>query len=144
MIQNGDSLPTSALALSLLIDQDLYLDGFVPRTFRPDSGYPASAHRFRVLLRRGHWISVYPVVIPILVAPVYAPLAGYLKLARVRPESVEGRQLMDLFEKLAVSLIASISTVFLYFCLLDLGKHRGLAFLLRLAYALGSDKCWVP
>jgi hypothetical protein len=142
MIQNGDSDPTRILPLSLLLNHDLYLDRFVPRVFRPDRGYPGSAHHYRVLLRRGHWISVYPVVVSIFVAPLYVPLAWYVKYRGLPLEGVEFAYLIDLQEKVTASLIACASAAFVYLFLSELCESRRSVIALTLAYALGSNT-WV-
>src|ERR1019366_1647986 len=87
----------------------------------------------------GHIISLYPVVLPVLVAPLYLPAIGYLHLwgwTDLRLDHVA-----KVMEKLAASFLAALSVSLLYL-LLRRRARPPLALLLTLAYAFGTTT-WV-
>src|SRR5436305_1536049 len=87
----------------------------------------------------GHIISLYPVVLPVLIAPLYLPAAGYLHLRGW----TEGRldHAARIMEKLSASLVAALSASLLYL-LLRRRAAAPIALLLTLAYAFGTTT-WV-
>jgi hypothetical protein len=87
----------------------------------------------------GRIISLYPVVVPLLVAPLYVPAAGYLRYTGWTDGRLD--HLARIMEKLSSSLIASLSVSLLY--LLLRRRARALvALLLTVAYAFGTTT-WV-
>jgi hypothetical protein len=87
----------------------------------------------------GRIISLYPVVVPLLVSPLYVPAVGYLQLKGW----TDGRMdhLARIMEKLSASLIASLSAALLYL-LLRRRATSSIALLLTVAYAFGTTT-WV-
>lgn len=83
----------------------------------------------------GRIISLYPVVVPLLVSPLYVPAVGYLH----RTGWTDGRMdhLARIMEKLSASLIASLSASLLYL-LLRRRATASIALLLTAAYAFGT------
>ncbi len=137
MIYAPDSRPAKVLPLCILLDRDLYLDHFEPYFLTHEKG--DNTHIFAVAYRRGHWISIFPVVTPILIAPLYIPLAWYV--ARYHPSTGQYlfHRLLDVMEKLAASVVASLSAVMLYLCLVRLTPRRSVALGLAFIYALASE-----
>jgi hypothetical protein len=87
----------------------------------------------------GRIMSLYPIVAPVLIAPLYVPAVAYLHLrgwTDARFDSVA-----RLMEKLAASFLASLSVALLYL-LLRRRTSNANALLLTLAYALGTTT-WV-
>src|SRR5579864_8581759 len=143
LIFSGDSDATRLLPLSILLHGDLYLDPFVPTYFGYDAANGSVNQRLQhsVSFRHGHWVSNYPMVIPILIAPLYVPLAWcihHYHLALNRPAVV---RLIDLTEKVSSAVIGSLSAVFLFLCLQHLTR-RTIALGLTFLYALASNT-WV-
>ncbi len=140
MIYAPDSRPAKVLPLCILLDRDLYLDHFEPYFLTHEKG--DNTHIFAVAYRRGHWISIFPVVTPILIAPLYIPLAWYV--ARYHPSTDQYlfQRLLDVMEKLAASVVASLSAVMVYLCLVRLTPRRSVALGLTFIYALASET-WV-
>jgi len=89
--------------------------------------------------RGGHPISLYPVVLPVLVAPLYLPAVGYLQ-ARGWTEPRLDRT-ARVMEKLTASLLAASSVALLYLLLRRRAEPRD-ALLLTLAFAFGTTT-WV-
>jgi hypothetical protein len=129
--------------LSILLHGDLYLDPFVPTYFGYDAANGTVNQRLQhsASFRHGHWVSNYPMVIPILIAPLYVPLAWcihHYHLALNRPAAV---RLIDLTEKVSSAVIGSLAAAFLFLCLQHLTR-RTIALGLTLLYALASNT-WV-
>jgi hypothetical protein len=87
----------------------------------------------------GHWASLYPVVSPLLVSPLYLPAALWLRRAG---ESYERTAWIgELMEKLSASTLAAV-TVGWMFLLLRRRLARPDAILLTLAFAFGTNT-WI-
>jgi hypothetical protein len=87
----------------------------------------------------GHIISLYPVVLPVLIAPLYLPAVGYLHLRGWTDGRLD--HIARVMEKLSASLVAALSASLLYLLL----RRRAavpIALLLTLAYAFGTTT-WV-
>jgi hypothetical protein len=87
----------------------------------------------------GHLVSLYPVVTPVVVAPLYLPVALYLDQVEWDPQQVD--HLARIMEKLVASLIAAVS-VSLVYILLRRRVEVDTAVLLSVAYAFGTTT-WV-
>jgi hypothetical protein len=83
----------------------------------------------------GRIISLYPVVVPVLVAPLYVPAAAYLQLRGWTGGNLD--HLARIMEKLSASLVASLSVSLLYL-LLRRRARASIALLLTVAYAFGT------
>lgn len=84
----------------------------------------------------GEWVSTYPIVTPLLVAPLYAPAAAYLHSVEWRDEAVRG--VAKLMEKLAASVVAAFSTGLLFLALRR-RVDRAPALALAVAYGFGTS-----
>jgi hypothetical protein len=89
--------------------------------------------------RSGQLISKYPLVVPLLVTPLYIPAAHYLDTIGWDPHAVD--QVARVMEKLSASLIAATSVGLMYL-LLRRRAGPALAAGLTLAYAFGTTT-WV-
>jgi hypothetical protein len=87
----------------------------------------------------GHIISLYPVVLPVLIAPLYLPAVGYLHLRGWTDGRLD--HIARVMEKLSASLVAALSASLLYL-LLRRRAAAPIALLLTLAYAFGTTT-WV-
>lgn len=87
----------------------------------------------------GHAISLYPVVLPVLVAPLYLPAVGYLNAQGWTELRLD--RTARVMEKLTASLLAASSAALLYLLLRRRAKPRD-ALLLTVAYAFGTTT-WV-
>ena len=84
-------------------------------------------------------ISLYPVVLPVLIAPLYLPAVGYLHLRGWTDGRLD--HIARIMEKLSASLVAALSASLLYL-LLRRRAAAPIALLLTLAYAFGTTT-WV-
>ncbi len=105
----------------------------------PEMPHQTDAAFWIVRTRGGHMVSLYPIMEPLLVAPLYLPAVVYL--------SARGWDQLDLdrvariMEKLCASLLAAMSVAILYLLLRRRAEPR-LSLLLTLAYAFGTTT-WV-
>lgn len=131
----GDTLPARYLPFAILKHHTLYLDPVADLAAmgRGDDAF--------WLLHRpdGHLVSLYPVVTPALITPLYAPAVAYLNLRGWTIPRVE--RVARVMEKLAASLLAALSVALLYE-LLRRRTNQRTALLLTVAYAFGTTT-WV-
>jgi len=75
-ISAGDCYPARYLPFAIWHHQTVLLDPIAPLIAqgRGDTAF------WMVTMPGGHTISLYPVVLPVLIAPLYLPVVGYLHL----------------------------------------------------------------
>lgn len=83
----------------------------------------------------GHVISLYPVVQPVLIAPLYLPAVAYLRYRGTDEWRVD--HVAKVMEKVVASFLASLSASLLYLVLRRRAAPR-IALLLTVAYAFGT------
>lgn len=88
---------------------------------------------------RGHAVSMYPIAVPILVAPLYAPAVWYLNAKGWDNWRLDW--VARIMEKLAASVVASLSVALMYLLLRRRASVR-MALLLAAVYAFGTGT-WV-
>ena len=143
-ISTGDAFPARYLPFAIWAHQTLTLDPVEslttqgrapldPRRPRPDAAF------WTVMAPTGHLVSLYPVVLPVLVAPLYLPAVGYLHLRGWAADRVD--RVARIMEKLTASLLAALSVSLLYL-LLRRRAVPSIALLLTVAYAFGTTT-WV-
>jgi hypothetical protein len=139
----GDSEPAKHLPVSILRHGSLYLDEVAPLY----QGYiwpidvPSEGRFHGVVFRRGHWVSAYPVVIPLLAAPLYVPVVWLLDRYAVPDGHPLALSLLDLMEKATAATMAAASAAVLLLVLRRFCPPRT-ATVLVLLYAFGSNT-WV-
>lgn len=89
--------------------------------------------------RDDNLVSLYPIVIPVIVSPLYVPAVAYLDARGWDPHLFD--LLARIMEKLCASLITAMSVALLYLLLRRRGPP-GTAALLSIAYAFGTTT-WV-
>jgi hypothetical protein len=134
-ISAGDTYPARYLPFAIVQHHTLFLDP-VARVAAQGRGDGA----FWMLHRPdGHIISLYPVMTPLLVAPLYVPAVAYLQLHGWTDARLD--HVAKVMEKVAASFVASLSASLLYL-LLRRRTRASIALLLTLAYAFGTTT-WV-
>lgn len=134
-ISAGDTYPARYLPFAIWQHHSLFLDpvATLAAQGRGDTAF------WMVPLPSGHTISLYPVVTPVLVAPLYLPAVGTLRLRGWTDGRLD--HLARVMEKLSASLVAALSASLLYLLL----RRRAavpIALPLTLAYAFGTTT-WV-
>jgi hypothetical protein len=134
-VSTGDTYPARYLPFAIWQHHTLLLDPIAPLTAQ---GRGKTAY-WMVPVPGGHTISLYPVVLPVVIAPLYLPAVGYLHWkgwTDARLDSVA-----RVMEKLTASLLAALSAALLYL-LLRRRAAAPTALPLTLAYAFGTTT-WV-
>jgi len=134
-ISAGDTYPARYLPFAIWQYHSILLDPIATLTAqgRGDTAF------WMVHARGGHVISLYPVVLPVLIAPLYLPAVGYLHLRGWTDGRLD--HIARVMEKLSASLMAALSVSLLYL-LLRRRAAAPIALLLTLAYAFGTTT-WV-
>jgi len=140
-ISAGDALPARYLPFAiwehhtLLLDpvESLVLQGREPRA--NDSRPQPHPAYWTVTRPNGHLVSLYPVVLPVTIAPLYLPAVAYVHWQGRTDERVD--HIARIMEKFSASLMAALSASLLYLLLRRRATPR-IALLLTVAYAFGT------
>jgi len=135
-ISTGDSFPARFLPLALLCHGTLYLDSLAEAATMEHRAQDDQAY-WLIVARGGHVASRYPIVMPLLVTPLYVPTALYLAhhgWANVRDVEIAA----ELTEKAAAATVAAACSALMYL-LLRRQLQGSLALLLTLAFAFGTE-----
>ncbi|MEJ5030454.1 hypothetical protein [Comamonas sp. MYb69] len=139
----GDNYPARYLPLSLWKNASLDLNPVADLVAQgrrlPSKPGEIGEAGWVVRGTQGHLVSLYPIVTPLLVAPLYLPAALYLSHRDWAPAHVDS--VARIMEKLVAALVASASVMLMYLLLLRQCSDR-LALGLALAYAFGTST-WV-
>ena len=130
-ISAGDCYPARYLPFAIWAHQTVLLDPVAPLTAQ---GRGITAF-WMVPLVSGHTVSLYPVVLPVLIAPLYLPAVAYLHLTDWTDARLD--HVARIMEKLSASLVAALSAALLYL-LLRRRVAAPTALLLTVAYAFGT------
>lgn len=133
-MSEGDSVPARLLPFSILREGNLDLDEFA--WLRTARGLPMPYFLGRS--RDGHMVSNYPIATALLVTPLYVPAALWLERAGLDPDDVRFRLLVQVMERLAAALLASLSVVLVYLAARTL-TSGGVALVAALAYAFATS-----
>ncbi|MEO8482272.1 MAG: hypothetical protein ABI634_08690, partial [Acidobacteriota bacterium] len=99
-ISAGDTYPARYLPFGILRYGSLSLDPILPLVRQ---GQPAAGSYWIQTGRNGRAVSLYPVVLPVLITPLYVPAALYLQ-SREWPEEATDRA-AQIMEKVTASLL---------------------------------------
>src|SRR5438128_7167997 len=133
-ISSGDAEPAKLLPLSILQHGNLYLDDFASVYI----GNRWGRNPYFIRFIKDHWLSAYPVVIPIIIFPIYIPLKFIIYYYHIPYNHPLVLLLNDIMEKISASAIASISVVVLYLVLCQFSR-RSVALGLSLVYGLAAN-----
>ena len=130
VIAMGDSRPARFLPFAILRDGTLALNGFEEHVVAdlPD--------QYWVMEEKGDLVSLYPLVTPLLVLPLYLPAAAYLEAVDWEPRAVGF--VAALMEKLAASAVAAVAAGLVYLLLRRRARPRD-ALLLAAAFAFATN-----
>jgi hypothetical protein len=139
LIASGDTLPARLIPFSILLDGTVTLDRFfgerVGGAERLARAPAAERMRYYYLApRHGRLYSTYPITLPVLVTPLYAPVVW----AKGHWSTDEARLAAAVLEKLTASLVAALSVAAMY-VLLGALTDRRLALVLSAAFAFGTS-----
>jgi hypothetical protein len=145
----GDTLPSRYLPLILWHDGTFALNSNARlvedgHSLTNPSKTPGADHSAAYIQPYAYWMlrttggqlaSVYPVVAPLLVAPLYLPAALILDHDGWQQPQLD--RLAEIMEKLSASLLAAIASVLMFLVLRREGNRWALP--LALAFAFGTD-----
>jgi len=133
-IESGDTIPASLLPFSLLEYHNLYLDKF-------HYNYEYNFDQIWFLREmKGHYLSMYPIVTPILITFLYILPYAYLKLDNIPIDILHPgfSMTVSIMQKLCASLIATLSVIFVYLSLKELANRKTAA-VAALTYAFATN-----
>jgi hypothetical protein len=133
VISSGDNTPARFLPFVLWHHHAVTLDPTAPMTPVAKQGYGEEAYWWLPI--GGRLVSLYPITLPVLVAPFYLPAVLHLDRASWTEARLD--HMAALMEKATASAIAAASVVLVYLTL----RRRlsaGNAALLAVAYAFGT------
>lgn len=131
VIGAGDSLPARFIPFALWGDGTVYLDPVLDSTTQGHS----SPYWIRSTVV-GHKASLYPLVTPLMVSPLYLPAVGYLHLRGWTEERMN--KIALLMEKVSASLVASLAAGWMFLLLRRRLEARD-ALLLSALFAFGTS-----
>jgi hypothetical protein len=133
-VGSPDSMGARLLPIAFLTGGEAHLDRF-------DTLLPANpGYRYWLTPSRdGHLVSIYPIVVPTAVTPLFVPAALLFASGRLPPG--EFWLITELSEKIAASLIAAASTAVMFALLRQVASFRTTV-LLTGTYAFASQT-WV-
>lgn len=148
-ISGGDTYPARYLPFAIWHWHTVFLDPIVelaaqgripvrPRG-QPRAAIDSNPAYWIVQLRGGHAVSLYPLVVPMLVSPLYLPAVTYLHATGWDPKQLD--RIARIMEKVSASLVAAASVALFYLLLRRRAGPRS-ALLLTFAYAFGTTT-WV-
>jgi hypothetical protein len=127
MTMSGDTNPAAFLPLALILHQTVYFDTFVGAGLGPSVAYAFP-------LVNGHYVSLFPIVTPVLITPVY--FVSYV-LYTVFSVPFDTTGIMVL-AKTSATIIAALSCVFVYLAGKELFSKK-IALLTALVYAFATS-----
>jgi hypothetical protein len=132
-----DSLPARLLPFNLVLHRTFYLEPWI-NPYLPRLPGPAGIY-FAAKVGT-HWLSVYPVILPVVITPLYVYPALWLSWSHIDPAAGDWRAfaVADVMEKLSASLLAALSVGVLYLALRKVSSQRS-SLLLALVYAVASS-----
>jgi hypothetical protein len=127
MTMSGDTNPAAFLPLALILHKTVYFDAFVGAGLGPNVAYAFP-------LVNGHYVSLFPIVTPVLVTPVY--VFSYLLYSIFQiPFDTTG---ILILAKTSASIVAALSGVFVYLAGKELFSQK-IALATALIYAFATS-----
>ncbi len=127
MTMSGDTNPAAFLPLALILHQTVFFDAFIGAGLGPNVAYAFP-------LVNGHYVSLFPIVTPVLITPVYFVSYVLYSVFQV-PFDTTG---ILVLAKTSATIIAALSCVFVYLT----GKElfpRNIALATALVYAFATS-----
>lgn len=131
---NNDATSAALLPFSIVLNHSIYLDDFAPyyNAKNPND----SMNLYFLAKSKGHYLSSYPITLPIVISPFYYP---FVKLCRLDHAPVSKIVMFAYpLSKLFASIIAALSVCAMYIVLLLLFGDSSFVLLLSFAYAFGT------
>jgi 4-amino-4-deoxy-L-arabinose transferase-like glycosyltransferase len=127
MTMSGDTNPAAFLPLALILHQTVFFDAFVGAGLGPNVAYAFPEVN-------GHFVSLFPIVTPILITPVYFVSYTLSMIFQIPFDSMS----IMLLAKTCASIIAALSVVVVYLAGKELFPKK-IALLTALIYAFATS-----
>lgn len=134
-VTTGDTWASRYVPFSLLNRHTLAVDPYIDRLTRPFLEGKVEWGLYFAAQSRGHWMSSYPILTPLLVTPLYVPAAWYVQHKHLDPGSDAMMFVSLAMEKISAALLAALGVAVLYLALRRIVSARA-SLLLALVYAL--------
>ena len=130
---SGDTLPASLLPFSILNQQTVFFDQFSGYIHTIKVPYMFSVHG-------GHYLSQYPLVLPVIVTPLYILPTLFLNFFHIPIDMLNPsfKIICYSMDKIAASFIATLSAIFLYVTLKNIFSEK-ISLLCTLIYAFATN-----
>lgn len=127
MTMSGDTNPAAFLPLTLILHQTVFFDAFIGAGLGPNVAYAFP-------LVNGHYVSLFPIVTPILITPVYFVSYMIYTIFQVPFDSMS----IMILAKTCATIIAALSVVFVYLAGKELFPQK-IALVTALVYAFATS-----
>jgi hypothetical protein len=137
LVRIDDSVPARLLPFNLALHGTFYLEPWVEPYLPQAQGTYGIYYAVKV---GAHWLSTYPVILPVVITPLYVYPARWFSQLHIDPAGgdIVAFAVADLMEKLSASLMAAISVGVLYLALRKVASRRS-SLLLALVYGMASS-----
>jgi hypothetical protein len=127
MTMSGDTNPAAFLPLALILHQTVYFDAFVGAGLGPNVAYAFP-------LVNGHYVSLFPIVTPVLITPVYFVSSMLYTVFSIPFDTTS----IMVLAKTSATIIAALSCVFVYLAGKELFSRK-IALFTTLVYAVATS-----
>lgn len=137
LVRIDDSVPARLLPFNLALHGTFYLEPWIEPYLPQARGMYGVYYAVKV---GPHWLSDYPVILPVAISPLYLYPARWFSQLHIDPATgdLAATAIVDVMEKLSASLVAALSVGVLYLALRRAASRRS-SLLLALVYALASS-----
>lgn len=137
LIRIDDSVPARLLPFNLALHATFYLEPWVEPYLPLARGIYGIYYAVKV---GSHWFSVYPVILPVVITPLYVFPARWFSRLHIDPATgdLAAIAIVDVMEKLSASLLAALSVGVLYLALRRVAPRRS-SLLLSAVYGVASS-----
>jgi len=133
----GDTLPAQLLPINLLFNHSIFFDNYI-------SGLNYSYTSYAFLLINGHYVSLFPIVTPILITPIYIVSSILAILLQIPLSPI----IIQLIAKMAAAFVAALACL-VFYLVVKLHFSSKLAMVLTFVFAfatstwsIGSQALW--
>ncbi|MGB7590157.1 MAG: hypothetical protein WCD04_09995 [Terriglobia bacterium] len=137
LIRWDDSIPARLLPFNLVLHGKFclepWINPYLSTVLRPTGIYFAAKIG-------AHWLSSYPVILPVVIAPLYVFPGWWFSKLHIDPAAgdLAAIEIADVMEKLSASLVAALSVGVLYLALRRVASRRS-SLLLSAVYGVASS-----
>src|SRR5258708_37443811 len=136
-IYTGDTAAVRYVPFSILMRGSLNVDGWVEPYLAVYRSGKLNYGIYFASQSRGHWMSNYPILTPVVVTPLYIPAAWWLAHKQPPPTDQAWQFYAEAMEKLSAAVIAALSVAIFYLAMRRVLSPNA-SLVLALIYGLAS------